>query len=109
MINYCLCYAGPFAAMAASFAATACIANSIRGKDDYKNYVAGALSSASIYGAWRKNLGSGIRAGILMSIVAYWQKWNIENGTCFFPYTRQEKVLMDLRHIDYSGLKGKYD
>ena len=34
--------------------------------------IAGALSSASIYGAWRKNFGGGIRAGILMSIVAHW-------------------------------------
>jgi len=95
--------------MAATFAATACIANSIRGKDDYKNYIAGALGSASVYGAWQKNLGSGIRAAVILSIAAYWKKISVEEGWSLFPAPVQEKVLMDLRHIDYSSLKGKYD
>ena len=92
--------------MAATFAATACIANSIRGKDDYKNYVCGAVASASVYGAWQKNLASGIRASIWLSIAAYFKKMSVEEGWVFFPEVKRETPFLLTRHIDYSKVKG---
>merc|ERR1712189_67380 len=49
-----LYYPVPFSAMASTFAATSCVANSIRGKDDHLNYIIGGLSSGSIYESGKK-------------------------------------------------------
>lgn len=102
-------YMGPMTAMAAAFAGTVCIATSVRGKDDRLNYVLGALSSASIYGAARKSVNAGLGAAVTLGVIAYIKKWNNELGRKVSNLQPVTKVrLFDTRTHDYSGLKGKY-
>lgn len=102
-------YMGPFTAMAATFAGTVCIATTVRGKDDRLNYVLGALSSASIYGAARKSVHAGLGAALGLTIIAYIKKWKIELGKDKPCRPNPHKIsLFDTRAHDYSGLRGKY-
>jgi len=91
--------------MAATFVATSCAANSLRGKDDSTNYVIGALSSGSIYGVWQKNIGSGIKAGLLLSAIAYLKKWSLEEGFEIFPTPLPTTRKLFDPSLDYSKLK----
>lgn len=98
---------GPLTAMAAAFAATTCIATSVRGKDDRLNYVIGAASSAAVYGAWRNSLGSGLNAAVLLGIAGYLKKKSIEEGWLFFPKPPRDSTMINPLKYDFSALKDK--
>lgn len=100
-----LYYTVPFSAMAATFAATSCVANSIRGKDDHLNYIIGGLSSGSIYGVWQKSLHSGVKAGIILSLAACLKKWSVEEGFSLLGEPVREKRIFNSANYDYSSLK----
>lgn len=100
-------YMGPMTAMAASFAATTCIATSLRGTDDKLNYVIGAASSGAIFGAWRNSVGAGINAAVILSVAGYLKKKSVDEGWDLFPVIKPEPS--PFRKFDFSGLKGKYD
>lgn len=102
-------YMGPLTVMAASFAATTCIANSIRGKDDRLNYVIGAASSGAIYGAWKNSLSAGLNAVVVLGIAAYFKKKSVEEGWAFFPQVTKKKDMLNATEYDFSGLKQKYN
>lgn len=100
-----LYYTVPFSAMAATFVATSCAANSLRGKNDYWNYIIGGVSSGSIYGVWQKSLNSGIKAGIVLSLVACMKKWSVDEGFSILGEPVREKRLFNSAKYDYSALK----
>lgn len=100
-------YMGPLTAMAAAFAATTCIATSLRGKDDRLNYVIGAVSSAAIYGAWKNNISSGLNAAVFLGIAAYLKKSSVDEGWAFLPKVARERDTLNALQYDYSALKGK--
>lgn len=100
-------YMGPMTAMAAAFAATTCIATSVRGKDDRLNYVIGAASSAAIYGAWKNSISSGLNAGVLLGVIAFLKKTSVDEGWSFFPQITRERNTFNALQYDFSGLKGK--
>ncbi len=91
--------------MAAAFAATTCIATSVRGKDDRLNYVIGAASSAAIYGAWRNSLSSGLNAAFFFGIAAFFKKSSVEEGWEFFPKVTKQKKVFSALEYDYSSFK----
>ena len=101
-------YTVPLSAMAAAFAATSCVANTVRGKDDPLNYVIGGLSSAAIMGAWKQCVTTGIRAGIVFSLAGYLKKKSIQEGWSFIEEPVRQKRMFDTRKYDFSMLKGKY-
>lgn len=100
---------GPMTAMAAAFAATTCIATSVRKTDDRLNYVLGAASSAAIYGAWRNSLASGVNCFVYLGIAAYLKKKSVEEGWSFFPENLKDQTVVDRKKYDFSTLKGKFD
>ena len=98
-------YMGPLTAMAAAFAATTCIATSLRGKDDRLNYVIGSTSSAAIYGAWKNSLSSGLNAALILGIAAYLKKKSVEEGWAFFPKVNKQKNMFSALEYDFSAFK----
>ena len=100
-----LYYTVPFSVMAASFVATSCAANSLRGKDDYWNYIIGGVSSGSIYGVWQKSLNSGIKAGVVISLAACLKKWSVKEGFHLLGDPMREKRMFNSADYDYSLLK----
>lgn len=58
---------GPCVGMASAFTMTTLAANKLRGKDDTLNYVAGALASASVFGACQRSAVSGGLAAVAFS------------------------------------------
>lgn len=56
-------FTAPFMGMASAFTITTYAATKVRGKDDTLNYIVGAFSAGGVYGAWRKNVLSGLLAG----------------------------------------------
>lgn len=98
---------GPITAMAAAFAATTCIATSVRGKDDRLNYVLGAASSAAIYGACKNSLSHGLHGFLALAVAAFMKKKSVEEGWEFFPQFPTQKGIFNSLEYDYSGLKGK--
>lgn len=100
-------YMGPMTAMAAAFAATTCIATSIRGKDDRLNYVIGAASSAAVYGAWKNSISSGLNAAVLFGIAAFLKKTSVDEGWAIFPQITQQRNTFNALQYDFSALKGK--
>ncbi|KAI9563034.1 hypothetical protein GHT06_010491 [Daphnia sinensis] len=101
-------YMGPLTAMAAAFAATTCIATSLRGKDDRLNYVIGAASSAAIFGTWKNSLSGGLHAFLLFGVVAYMKKKSVEEGWEFFPTVKKQKNFLNSLEYDFSSLKDKF-
>ena len=85
-------FVAPITAMAAAFAATTCIATSVRGKDDRLNYVLGAASSAAIYGSWKNSLSTGLHAFIIFGVAAFMKKKSIEEGWVFFPKFKPKRI-----------------
>lgn len=58
---------GPCIGMASAFTMTTLMSTKLRGKDDYLNYVAGALAAAGVYGAIQRCAVQGGVAGIVFS------------------------------------------
>lgn len=56
---------GPCIGMATAFTMTTLATTKLRGKCDTLNYVAGALASASVFGAWRRSVVAGCTAGLV--------------------------------------------
>lgn len=102
-------FTAPITMMAASFAATACMANSIRGKDDPINYAIGGAVSGSIFGTWMKSVRGGGFATVLLATAAYWKKKSIEEGWKFIkvPAVTRPEPLVNTQIYDFSQLKGK--
>ena len=99
---------GPLMAMAASFSATSCVAQSLRKKDDGINYVIGAFSSGTIFGIWTKSTRAGIYSSVMLGAFAYLKKWSVEEGWELFPEPKNpERYLFDKVKYDYSALKDK--
>jgi len=102
-----LFYTGPLAAMAAGFAATTCVANSVRGKDDRTNYVLGGLTSGVVFGAWARNLRAGVYGSAILATAAYVKKMSVEQGWEFFPnrVAPHQSMIIDVQKHDYSRFK----
>jgi NADH dehydrogenase (ubiquinone) 1 alpha subcomplex subunit 11 len=99
---------GPLMAMAASFSATSCVAQSLRNKDDATNYVLGGFSSGAIFGIWMKSARAGIYSSVMLGTFACLKKMSVDEGWELFPEPKNpERSLFDKVKYDYSALKDK--
>ena len=101
-----LYFTGPFAGAAATFAATTCIAHSIRGKDDTTNYVLGALGSSAVIGTWLRSAYFGGWSAVILSVAAYMKKRSVDEGWVFFPpSTNMDRKIWNGPTPDFSARK----
>ncbi|KAF4520632.1 hypothetical protein B566_EDAN007499 [Ephemera danica] len=73
----------PFVGMAAAFAATTCMATSLRHKDDKLNYFLGGVASGAVFGAWRRSGYAGFLACTALGVAGAIKKMSIEEGWTF--------------------------
>ncbi|XP_062542978.1 uncharacterized protein LOC134210746 [Armigeres subalbatus] len=78
-------FTGPFMGMASAFTVGAYASTKLRGKDDTWNYVVGAFASGGVYGAWKRNVVTGLVAGLFFSIAGLVKKHSIDNNYELFP------------------------
>uniref|UniRef100_T1D542 NADH dehydrogenase [ubiquinone] 1 alpha subcomplex subunit 11 n=1 Tax=Psorophora albipes TaxID=869069 RepID=T1D542_9DIPT len=96
-------FTGPFMGIASAFTVGAYAANKLRGKDDTWNYAVGAFAAGGVYGAWRRNVVSGLVAGLFFSIAGLVKKNSIDKGWEFFPEVKQHGIsALNPNRYDYT-------
>lgn len=96
----------PIMGMGAAFTAATCAATNLRKKDDKLNYFIGALSAASVWGAWKKSYKIGIYGGLALGLAAVIFKDSVENN---WPILKHSRARMNMDswtlHQDWSLTK----
>ncbi|KXJ79870.1 hypothetical protein RP20_CCG027597 [Aedes albopictus] len=97
-------FTGPFMGMASAFTVGTYAATKLRGKDDTWNYIAGAITSGGVYGAWRRSVVAGLVSGLFFSIAGIVKKHSIDNNWEFFPDTLNRHIYgaLNPNRYDYT-------
>lgn len=91
----------PLVGLVSAFVITSNLAVTYRQKNDTWNWVAGALASGGVAGAWRGNMQFGSTACIAFTIVAALYKYGVDNGYEVLPRKNNHAIFASLHGPRY--------